>query len=121
MKRITLTCPFTGVTFEATQTADGTIIAYNPLTGDPVEMKLNNGSIQRYYMKPSAWREIKAYTIKDAAKELNVSIQRVSAMIKDGKLPVHVLPNGDKLVLDDDIRLYNENKTYGRPRKDATC
>lgn len=120
MKRITLTCPFTGVTFEATETADGDIIAYNPLSGEEVVMKFNTG-IRHYYMRPGLWREIETHTLKDAAELLNVSVQRVSAMVKNGTIPAHVLPNGDKVILQTDIDLYNENKTYGRPRKDAQC
>lgn len=120
MKRITLTCPFTGVTFEAAETADGNILAYNPLTGEEIRMNYNSSN-NRYYMRPSSWHEIETHTLKDAAELLNVSIQRVSTMVKNGTIPAHVLPNGDKVILQTDIDLYNENKTYGRPRKDAQC
>ena len=116
MKRVTLTCPFTGISFEATETADGDIIAYSPLTGEEIVMKFNTG-IRHYYMRPGKWRHIETCSIKEMAEMLNITIQRAYTMTKTGVIAAHELPNGDKVVLRDDIERYNENRKCGRPRK----
>ena len=44
MKKITLTCPFTGVEFDALENADGSLIVQHPLTGEHMRVGFNEPS-----------------------------------------------------------------------------
>ena len=47
MERIVITCPFTGMPFEAIKYADGRIIATNAITGEDMHITYN-APIKRY-------------------------------------------------------------------------
>lgn len=115
MKRIMLTCPFTGIPFEATKFEDGTILAYHPLTGKEMRMQPLHGE---YGIPDNAWKFIRTYTLSECASKLNVTVQRVSNLVAIGTLPARTLPNGDKVVIEDDLKSYMRNRKNGRPRKE---
>jgi excisionase family DNA binding protein len=57
-------------------------------------------------------------TTKEVSARLGVTIQRVQAMIRDGRLPASKLGR-DYVIKERDLRLVADRKP-GRPRKQAT-
>jgi excisionase family DNA binding protein len=57
-------------------------------------------------------------TTKEVAARLGVTIQRVQALIRDGRLPANKLGR-DYVIKEQDLRLVADRKP-GRPRKQAT-
>lgn len=118
MKKKHLTDPFTGIEFECVEFADGSIVAINPLTNEEIRMNWNC-SCSRFMLPKSVFKRVRTVNITEAAHISNVSVQRISKACKDGLLPIHELPNGDAVILYDDLTRYNENKRpAGRPRKE---
>lgn len=118
MKQVTITCPFTGVDFEATEFADGSIVARNPLTNQ--EIRLSYNPMPHAFMLPkNALQHVETVSIVEAANLSNVSVQRISKLCADGVLQARILPDGSKVILLDELTSYNESKKNGRPRKDA--
>lgn len=115
-----MTDPFSGIDFRAVQESDFTIIAIHPLTGEAIRMQYDSNT--KTFMLPAhVFDQVETLTFSEAAKELNVSRARVSAAVKNGRLPFKQLPNGSKMILKSDLESYNETKTIGRPRKETTC
>ena len=115
MRRILLTCPFTGVTFEALQTADNNIIARNPITGDEVRMNYNS-SCNRYYICPDAFKQVETLTLSEAAEILDVSIQRLSTMATNGVIKTFEIDGKKKTTLETVLK-YKETRKVGAPKK----
>ena len=117
MKEIILTDPFTGINFKASQYSDNSIVAIHPLTGETIKMQYD--FLTRRFMLPiEVFEHIDTLTYTEAADETNVSVQRISAACKSGKLKMHKLPSGAKMILRDDLTRYANEKKNGRPRKD---
>lgn len=115
MRRILLTCPFTGVTFEALQTADNNIIARNPITGEEVRMNYNC-SCDRYYIYPEAFKMVETLTLSEAADMLDISVQRVSKMVNDGLIKTFEIDGKKKTTLESVLN-YKETRKVGAPKR----
>ena len=115
MKEIKLTCPFTGVEFTALEDVNGNIYAKHALTGE--DIKLNwNCTIQRYNLPKSALKHYETITPVQAAKMLDVSKQRISQIVQEQIIPVHVV-NGSPVFILSDVEKYSKNRAVGRPKK----
>lgn len=117
MQEIILTDPFTGIDFKAVRMDDYTILAIHPLTGEQIRMRYIAES-NCFMLECERFEHIETISLIDAAKELGVSIQRVSNACKNGRIPFKKLPNGSKMILKKDLNDYAENKKNGRPRKE---
>ena len=115
MKRILLTCPFTGVTFEALQTADNNIIGRNPITGNEIRMNFNS-SCNRYYIYPDAFKKIETLTLSEAADVLEISVQRISKMVNDGVIPSFEIDGKKKTTLESVLE-YKKTRKVGAPKR----
>ena len=115
MKEIKLTCPFTGVEFSALEDCNGNIYAKHAITGD--DIKLNwNYTIKRYNIPKSAFKHHETVTPVQAAKILDVSKQRISQIVQEQIIPVHMV-NGSPVFLLADVEEYSQNRSVGRPKK----
>ena len=85
MKKIRITCPFTGLPFDAVKYEDGRIVATNKITGDDIMITYNAAS-DRYMIRPDAFASEPTMTMTDAAKTLGVSKARISVLAKQGRL-----------------------------------
>lgn len=121
MKQVKLTDPFTGVEFDAIEDSAGNIVASMPLAH--MEIKACYDAKTHRYEIPAIWfKHCPTCTFTETADLLHVSTQRVTALVKSGMLQAHTLPNGNRVILLDDITDYNKSRKNGRPRKDnAEC
>lgn len=106
MKSITLTCPFTGVEFEALQSNDGKdYIFTNPITGETFAAKdgLLTLPVSAFTDNPRSVAPI------EAAEILGVSKQRITKLLRTGKLPFFLV-NGNKRILENDVLEYRKNR-----------
>jgi len=115
MKKVMLTCPFTGVDFEALETADGNLIVKHALTGEDVRVNWN-GSNNRYYMQKNPFKHIETVTPAEAAEMLEVSKQRISQIVQKQTIPVHMV-NGTPVFLKSDVVAYAQTRKVGAPFK----
>ncbi len=116
MKRITLTCPFTGLPFEALKSADGSLIVQNPITGENMRIGYNAPS-KRFLVDDRLFAKIDIINSVEAAEILGVTRARISKIIKDDVIPHFII--GDKYMFRrDDVLLYADSRTVGRPRED---
>ena len=115
MKEITLTCPFTGVEFNALEMADGKLIVIHPLTGEQIQVNWNC-TINRYNLQKQYFKHIETLTREQAQKILGVTHQRITQIIKDEIIPVHYV-NGQPVFVADDVYRYRDNRKVGAPRK----
>lgn len=81
MKRLLLTCPFTGLEFEALQVVDNTYAATNPITGKVINFVQSKDGI---IIAPDEFAHRELISIDDAADILQVSKARVCELAKDG-------------------------------------
>lgn len=115
MKEKILTCPFTGIEFTATELADGKLVFTHPLTGEQLQMNWNS-SINRYKVPKGYFRHIETMTREQVQKALEVSHQRVTQIIANETIPVHII-NGTPMFLAEDVYDYKDNRKVGAPRK----
>jgi len=54
----------------------------------------------------------------EAARRLKVSIERVQQLIRNGSLPA-IKPARDYLIMEDDLKLVENRRKVGRPKKEA--
>lgn len=120
MKKLKLTDPFTGVAFDCIEDTDKSIVATHPLLHVPIKMRYDHET-NCYYMPAMYFENIGTCTVKEAAEILDVTTQRVNALVKSGMLQAHELPNGSKVFLTDEVKRYNGSKRVGRPRKETRC
>ena len=85
MQKVMITCPFTGLEFEAIEFADGSIIATNKITGEDMRIGLNP-SCNRYMIDKRYIRHVPMVTMEECAEFLEVSKPRISKLVKDGRL-----------------------------------
>ena len=110
-----LTCPMTGVSFEAKPDGFGGFTFTNPLTGAKVSIKKEWNS-NTFRIPTELFAPIKTVTMTQASGILDVSTQRVSKMVRDGVIESHTV-NGMPVLLYDDVIEYKENRrTAGRPK-----
>lgn len=117
MKEITMTCPFTGVTFNALADALGNVYFVHPLTGEQLKMNYNC-SIKKYNVQKEWFEPIETVRIKEAAEILGVSRQRASAIAATNVIRP-VLVDGQQRFLKSDVLKYRLNRKYGAPKKEA--
>ena len=85
MEKVTITCPLTGVPFEAIKYADGRLIAANIFTGEQIYISYN-ASNDRYMINASAVKNTPVLTLDECAEFLGISKPRVSELVKKGRL-----------------------------------
>lgn len=108
MKSIILTCPFTGVEFEALQSNNGrNYIFTNPATGQTFTAKdgMLTLPVSAFVDSPRSVAPI------EAAQMLCVSKQRITKLLRTGKLPFFLV-NGNKRILESDVLEYQQSRTY---------
>lgn len=115
MKKVKLTCPFTGGEFEALETADGNLIVKHALTGQDVKINWNCSN-SRYYMQKGPFKHIETVTPSEAAEILGVSKQRISQIIQNQTIPVHMVC-GSPVFLKSDVVSYSQTRKVGAPFK----
>ena len=117
MKKIILTCPFTGVEFEALEYADGSILIKHPITGERVKINWN-GTINRFNVPKTLFKHYATVTMSEAAEILGVSRQRITAIAKDEVIPPKTV-NGSVMFLASDVLEYKNTRKVGAPSKRA--
>lgn len=117
MKKIILTCPFTGVEFEALEYADRSLLITHPLTGEQVKINWN-ASVKRFNVPANLFKHIETLTQTETAKVLGVSRQRVSAIAQTGVIQPHEV-NGAIMFLKSDVLKYAETRKPGAPCKEV--
>ena len=117
MKKILLTCPFTGLEFEALETAAGDLIVKHALTGEDVRLNWNPSN-NRYYMRKSPFHHIETVTPAEAAEMLEVSKQRISQIVQKQTIPVHMV-NGMPVFVKSDVVRYKQTRKVGAPFKEV--
>lgn len=119
MKKIIMTCPFTGIEFTAIKSADGDIIATNPITNEEVKMNYNN-SCNRYYIEPSQFKHVETTTPIKAAKILGISVQRVSKLMSDGRLKAFEPLPGVKIIPIESVLDYRKHRKINERSSNGT-
>lgn len=115
MKEITLTCPFTGVEFKALEQNDGTLLVKNPISGNMHVLKCNEmGKIE---ISRNWLDHINMVNAKEAAEILEISRQRISAIIQNKTIPSYLIANTPMLKLSDVLK-FKETRKCGRPFKE---
>ncbi len=104
MEKILITCPFTGLSFEAVKFADGRIVSTNPLTGNDVTMKYN-ASCNRYMIDPQEFKHKPLLTLNEVCDMLDLSKARVSRLVNEGRLQ-SVRPGSTVYVTKDSVLKY---------------
>lgn len=113
MTPITLTCPFTGLSFEAMKTQDQMTLT-NPLTQKQIPIKIKNGFA---HVPMTVFTHIATLNATETALYLNVSRQRIDQLVKAGKLLPRYI-NSEPIFIMDDVIEYAQTRKNGRPRKD---
>lgn len=85
MEKITITCPFTGIPFDAMKYADGRIVATNQITGKDIIITYN-AACDRYMIRPDALVNVPTMTMNECANFLGISKPRISLLVKQGRL-----------------------------------
>ena len=85
MEKVMITCPFTGMEFEALKYADGRLVTSNKITGEEIHISFNS-SIRKYMLDAHLFKHVPLVTMDECAETLGVSKPRVSALVKKGKL-----------------------------------
>ena len=117
MRKTTLTCPFTGLCFDAIETADKDVIFTNPLSGEQMKLTYNN-SCKRYMIDAETFKKIDMLDCGEAADILGITRQRVSKIAADGIIPNVRIAN--KLFFKrSDVLHYKETRKVGAPRKEG--
>ena len=115
MRKITLTCPFTGLPFEALEFSDGKISFKHALTGEEIHMNWNP-TIERYNIRKNAFSLIETVTFSEAAEILDVTPQRITQIARDNVIRAYNI-SGKHVFLKHDILEYRDNRKVGAPRK----
>ena len=115
MKELILTCPFTGAEFTAHEYPDGKIEFIHPLTGEALFVNWNC-SIKKYNVPRMFFEHIETMTPNEAAKELDVTPQRISQIMKDEIIPVRYI-NNSPVFLAQDVHSYKKTRKVGAPKK----
>lgn len=108
MQKVLVTCPFTGLPFEAIEYADGRIVATNKLTGEDIQMTYN-ASNNRYMVKSSAFKHIPLVTMEECAETLGISKARVSVLMKQDRL-TYVKPDAQVYITRDSMLDYKRHQ-----------
>lgn len=115
MKEVKMTCPFTGVEFNALQYADGRIIVKHPLTDELLTVNWNC-SIKKFNVPKEFFEHIPTVTQKEASEILDVTMARISQIADAQIIPTHNV-NGKVVFLLDDVLEYKKTRKVGAPKK----
>ena len=116
MEKMKLTCPFTGIEFQAFKEPKTHKLYFaNPLTHEMVSAKWDKVS-NTYVIPAEMFRFVETCTTVEAMEILDVSRQRISQIVNDNVIPSHIVNNQPVFILSDVLQ-YKENKKPGRPRK----
>lgn len=85
MEKVMITCPFTGLEFEALKYADDRLVTSNKITGEEIQITYNP-SIKKYMLDARQLKHIPLVTMEECAETLGVSKPRVSVLVRKGKL-----------------------------------
>lgn len=113
MNKVMLTCPFTGCEFEANIDAFNNICMLHPLTGKLLYFHCTSNG---YVIPQEYFEHLKTVSLSEAAKILNVSRQRVSAIASKNVIPSKTV-NKQTVFLLNDVLNYKHNRKPGAPRK----
>lgn len=108
MQKVMITCPFTGLEFEAVEYADGRFIATNAITGEDLYISYNP-AIDRYLVDKNAFKHVKLMTLAEAAEELHVSKAYASMLATRGELR-SVRPGASVYVTKDSVLCFKGRK-----------
>ena len=111
MRILKQTCPFTGGKFKLIESDDkkGKITCFHALTGEQFEIEMKDD----YLIIPiSVFNDIETVSLNKAAQMLGVTKQRVSKLIKDGKIDA-LKVNGRYSVIAESVRNHDA-MTRGR-------
>ncbi len=105
MKILKQTCPFTGGKFKLIESDDkkDKITFFHALTGEQFDMEVKDGKL---IIPLAAFNEIETVSLNKAAQMLGVTKQRVSKLIKDGKIDA-LKVNGRYSVIASSVREYD--------------
>ena len=116
MEKMKLTCPFTGIEFQAFREPKTHKLYFaNPLTHEMVSAKWDKVA-NTYVIPVEMFRFVETVGTSELAEMLDVSRQRVSQIVNDNVIPSHIVNNQPVFILSDVLQ-YKENKKPGRPRK----
>ena len=116
MRKIKMTCPFTGLEFDAIETADRNVTAINPISGEQINMTYNN-QCKRYMIPAEFFKQIELVDIAKASEILDVSRQRISKIASDRVVKSFSI-NGKTMFIMSDIVKYKETRKVGAPFKE---
>ena len=85
MRKIMITSPLTGLSAEAIEYIDGSIVFSDKLTGEEIKLTYNASS-KRYMLRKDILKYRPVMTYQECAEMLNVSVQRVYKLVSSGKL-----------------------------------
>lgn len=119
MQELKLTCPFTGVEFTAIETVDGDLLVIHPLTKEQIKINFNHTTLT-YSMNSETFKHHDTVTPAELIGILGVSRQRVSQIVQDEVIPVHLV-NGSPVFLLSDVLEYKENRKVGAPYGNANA
>lgn len=120
MEKMILTCPLTGVEFEAMSMEPHIVpftklVTHHPLKHEPVEMYVNER--WEICIPYKHFEHIKTVTPIEASEILGVTRQRIAQILSDNIIDSHTV-NGSPVFLLDDVLAYKESRQPGRPRKE---
>ena len=85
MEKVMITCPFTGLEFEAIKYADGRLVTTNQITGQDMQVTYNS-SCNRYMIEPKEFKHTPLVTLAECAEYLDVSKPMITKLAKAGTL-----------------------------------
>jgi excisionase family DNA binding protein len=116
MEKVLITCPFTGMEFEALKYADGRLVTSNKITGEEIQITYNS-SIKKYMLDSRLFKHIPLVTMEECAEILGVSKPRVSALVKKGKLQT-VRPSAALYITKDSMLDYKRQQRKAAEKDD---
>lgn len=113
MEKIMLTCPFTGVEFEAMKDQLGNVFTRHAITGESIRLAYIPST--RMYSAPTeAFRHVKTITPSDAAELIGISKSRVSTLCQSGRLKSVTIGNSVFISEDSAIEYRDSERKAGR-------
>lgn len=109
MRKVMITCPFTGLEFEAIEFADGSIVTTNKITGEDMRIGFSTVS-NRYLVDPRFLKHVEMVTMEECAEFLEISKPRISKLVKEGRLQT-VRPSAALFITRDSMLDYKRHQT----------
>ena len=118
MEKVMVTCPFTGLEFEAIKYADGRLVTTNKITGQDMQVTYNS-SCNRYMIEPKEFKHTPLVTLAECAEYLGVSKPMVTKLAKTGTL-LAVRPGASVYVTKKSMLEYDYKRKRVERSKDGT-